>query len=142
MDKKRVGIILILVGVAANLLSLIFSSGYDSKGGFLGSIGTMEFILKENPYPLPMQRPEPPTYDEMMRTKELAIQNVYNRKYQDEYGIFLNEYIKYAQQSADYLEGEKQVIFFPYKYFLAFDIIVIFIGIGFVMLAGKRARES
>ncbi len=53
MDNKKVGIVLILVGLATFLISFLFSQGYDSDWGFLGSILSMGIDLNETGYYIP-----------------------------------------------------------------------------------------
>ena len=119
MDKKRVGIILMLVGIAALLVSLVFSSGYNSDEGFLGSIRKMEIVLRENPAgSAPVPLPNPSADIELQKRLD----------------------IEYERRCAAYELGEKQRVAFPYKYFLAVDIVFFFIGLGYVVLAGEKAK--
>ncbi|MDD4052583.1 MAG: hypothetical protein PHR28_11890 [candidate division Zixibacteria bacterium] len=48
--KKNMGIITILAGIGILLLSIIFSSGYNSKEDFLGNILQMRIIVDRGEY--------------------------------------------------------------------------------------------
>jgi hypothetical protein len=123
-NKKTIGIILILVGIGLFIISFAFVKGYDNQDGFLGSLGQMEFILREvefekikAEYPCPVC---PENDHDCLEVKEKCAAD-------HEISKQINEDIM------------KRRIALPYKYFFAVDIIIIFTGITFLILRKKSA---
>lgn len=128
---KKIGIILILVGLCLLLVSLAFISGYQQKLGLLGSISDMELVLKEGkwvdypqgytPPAAPLPAPVPPDDPFYERYKELE------KTYIDPLRNFTPHY-------------EKRIAI-PYKYFFGLDIILIFLGIGIVIFSKSNKKN-
>lgn len=139
MQNKRIGIILILVGVASFFLSFLFARGYDPKVGFLGSIGHMEFVLRENPVSKPFDDSE--FIQEMIRLK-MEKDRLEGKKSKP--GEIFQMIIDDPQNKRwqEYWEGERNRIAIPYKFFLTVAIIIIFTGIGLLIVPKKQTSNE
>ncbi|OGD54612.1 hypothetical protein A3K80_04985 [Candidatus Bathyarchaeota archaeon RBG_13_38_9] len=135
MQNKRIGTILILVGIASFFLSFLFATGFDSKVGFLGSIGRMEFVLRENTVSKPYDDSE--YINEMIRLK-MEKDRLEGKKAKP--GEIFQMIIDDPQNKRwqEYWEGERKRVAIPYKFFLTVDIITIFTGLGFLIVPKKQ----
>jgi len=130
---RKVGIILILVGLCLQLVSFAFVSNYNPEWGVLDNISSMELVIKEGysqqkeidyAMSLPDPAPAPDAYvpgepfpKEEPSYKEWIINDI--KAHPDEIRIAL-----------------------PYKYFYCLDIILIFLGIGLVIFGKLEKKES
>jgi hypothetical protein len=131
MDNKKLGIILILVGLATCLISLAFSEGYNLDKGFLGSISEMKVVLTGSniraPEPVPAPEPAPPPG---MDTPEDIQKLVENN----------NRWNESEKQFEEYEKALAARMTIPYKFVLAGDIIIVFTGIGFLIIPSKNKK--
>ena len=117
--KKNNGIITILVGIGILFMSFIFSSGYDSKIGLIGSIPVMDVVLKKGE--LVSDSPK----DEVKR----RFPNQHNEELED---IF-QEYVP-----NQHYEGRVTV---PLKYSLSLSVLFILLGTGMVLLSTTKGNS-
>jgi hypothetical protein len=137
-EKKKYGIIFILVGCCAVIISTLLSSGYIPTGGYLYSIRSMETVLKEGQifhYP-------------QIAGAKLRVDLGGGRIVDTPGGLEPQETLNYIKNTYDpsffdritgnsytntyYYKGR---IAIPYKYCLSVEFIIIFIGIGLFLLA-------
>ena len=116
---RKIGIITILVGIGILFLSFIFSSGYDSKIGLIGSIPLMDVVLKKGELV-----PDPPK-DEVER----RFPNQHNEELED---IF-REYVP-----NHHYEGRVTI---PLKYSLSLSVLFVLLGTGMVLLSTTKENS-
>jgi hypothetical protein len=131
MQKKRIAIVLILIGIASFFLSVLFATGYEPGYGLLGNVERMEFVLRENPVNEPISLS---FFDRIEAEKRLG-----RKETEDESGKReAEEQKKYEKWWEAYWEGQKNRIAVPYKFFLAADIIIVFTGLGLLIVPAKE----
>ena len=119
---RKVGVVITLVGFCVPLASLFFVKGYHPKLGLLGSISRMKIVLRESEYiKYPSPRIEP--------TKERA-----GKKKVTSSGRFSDALLR--QESAE--RERKSEISIPYRYIGSGGIVLIFVGIGLIVLYKPR----
>lgn len=133
-DKKTIGIILILAGIGLFIISFAFVKGYDKRDGLLGSLGRMEFVLRESreipkpeptrpaPALAPLSAPESPRPAPTAETHRIV------EDFQP---------VEEVKENAT----ERPTVVLPFKYFFAIDIAIIFVGIGFLILPKQRSAR-
>lgn len=128
-NKQRTGAILILVGIGLFIISFAFIKGYDKQDGLLGSLGQMEFVLREGDMPKPeaprpAEAPAPPSSEKqdvvILPDKEIKV---------------ISDFIPVEKE-----DTKKTHIAIPYKYFFTIDIAIIFVGIAFLILPKKNLK--
>jgi uncharacterized membrane protein len=112
---KKIGIVLILVGICLPVISLGFASGYYPTRGLIGNIQSMEIILREESYILtPWSEDTIDTGDTGRIIKEEDITNNFEPV------------------------PVKSKIAIPYKYIFAVGIVLVFSGIGIMVLSNTK----
>lgn len=109
---RNKGIITILVGIGILFLSFIFSSGYDSKVGLIGSIPLMDVVLKEGE--LVPDHPKD------------AAERPYVGLFEDEYDLYVPNH---------HYEGRVTV---PLKYSLSLSVLLVLLGTGMGLLSTTK----
>ena len=139
MDNKRVGIVLILVAIAAFLISVVFSEGYNSSAGFIESISKMNIILSGSnivapqlpvPIPAPVVAPSAQWKDFSTEVEDRLKMIKAERE--------LKEKEEQDKKWAEYEKALSSRIAIPFKFFLAGDITMLFTGIGFLIIPSRR----
>jgi hypothetical protein len=60
VQKKKISIVLILIGIASLFLSVLFVNGYRPGYGLLANIERMQFVFRENEMIEPVWSPSTP----------------------------------------------------------------------------------
>ncbi|MCJ7481358.1 MAG: hypothetical protein MUO31_00160 [Thermodesulfovibrionales bacterium] len=155
MNKRKIwiwGVMLIIVGIGIPILSLPFSSAYDSEDRLIWNIArsfiTGEIILRENLSELIPDRDEN-LYREFTGYKanhpefqnlpdNELIDNFYKEHYKDK--MYKMELIlKLTKQK---VVTHKAKIAIPYKYLFICSIFLMLAGIGVIILSRKRSRKE
>lgn len=116
---RNKGIIAILVGIGILFLSFIFSSGYDSKVGLIGSIPLMDVVLKEGE--LVSDRP-----------KDAVERRFQNQDYDSP--LTADDLFDFSSLNQHY-EGRVTV---PLKYSLSLSVLLVLLGTGTILLSTTK----
>lgn len=156
-DKKlRSGLFLILIGLFITLAPVPFASGYHSKSGLIFNIQQMEIVVLEE-----KRKPTFSTVEEISKSsKTVKIKGVYSdgelvmiefppEMSDDEIKQVLNTEFPHTHIVKKYppkmkFDGWKTVrqqIAIPYKYPFTGGVILVFWGIGMLILASTRTSE-
>lgn len=111
----RIGIMMILLSLCALLVSLPFISKYNDKRSLLWNMGKMEIILDEKSVDWT------PSTENVISTRQEKIGDEVYTIEEIDYDPFVN-YVIYSKQ------------YIPFKWFFAGDMIVLFCGIGLVLI--------
>jgi hypothetical protein len=108
---KKIGIVLILVGICLPVITLGFTSGYSRNAGLIGNIQRMEIVLipGEKPSPVPAPPNAPPPERGLLRFDDIPI-----------------------------IKPIKPELAIPYKYIFAFGVVLVFAGIGTIALSNSK----
>ena len=153
MNKKRIwGFMLIIVGIGMPLLSLPFSSAYDSEDRLIWNIArsfiTGEIILRESLMELVPDRDEN-LYKEFTNYKadhpefqnlpeDELIDNFYNAHYKDK--MYKMELIlKLTKQK---VVTHKSKIAIPHKYVFICGVLLMLAGIGSIILSRRKSGKE
>lgn len=126
---RNKGIIAILVGIGILFLSFIFSSGYDSKVGLIGSISFMQVVLKEGELvpDLPKDAVERRFQNQHYDTSPLT-EKPYVGLFEDEDYYIPNHHY----------EGRVTV---PLKYSLSLSVLLVLLGTGMGLLSTTKGNS-
>jgi len=153
MNKKRIwGFMLIIVGIGMPLLSLPFSSAYDSEDRLIWNIArsfiTGEIILRESLMELVPDRDEN-LYKEFTDYKtdhpefqnlpeDELIDNFYNEHYKNKM-FKMDLLLKLTKQKVVTHKGK---IAIPCKYIFICSVSLMLAGIGVILISKKGAKRS
>lgn len=108
---KKVGVILIIIGICLPIIFLAFASPYYPNVGLIYNIQTMKIVLREERF----------TKTEYLGTLE-----------------DLKEQKQRPEQPPQEIKVRIPEKTIPYKYIFAFGVILIFTGIGIIVLSGNK----
>jgi hypothetical protein len=155
MNKRKIwiwGVMLIIVGIGIPILSLPFSSTYDSEDRLIWNVArsfiTGEIILRESLIELIPDRDvnlykefsdykaNHPEFQNL--TENEVIDNFYNEHYKDK--MYKMELVlKLTKQKVVTHKGK---IAIPWKYIFICSVFLMLAGIGVIILSRKRSRKE
>jgi hypothetical protein len=155
MNKRKIwiwGVMLIIVGIGIPILSLPFSSTYDSEDRLIWNVArsfiTGEIILRESLIELIPDRDvnlykefsdykaNHPEFQNL--TENEVIDNFYNEHYKDK--MYKMELVlKLTKQKVVTHKGK---IAIPWKYIFICSVFLMLAGVGVIILSRKRSRKE
>jgi len=127
MSKKKIALIIILLGIFINILALPFVQHYNQHAGFIGSLGRMEVVLNEG-----TKIEAPPAPPELVAsplgTEDRAAQ-IFDRVM--------------SQTTTEELHNTGRVAF-PYRYVFLISVLLFFAGVVLFILSPvtKSGKET
>lgn len=143
---KKIGILLILIGICLPIISLAFASPYHyhPRRGLISNIQTMKIILRKE------KQGKPLTYVEAKKAGYSDTEIVeYLKKHSPNFdwtsakrdGYSDTEIAEYLSRKI-FIKDVKPKISIPYKYIFALGCVLVFTGIGLITLSNGKRRVS
>jgi len=130
---KRAGYLVIILSLCIVVISFILSDGYKERLGFLGSLKSMEIVIRQGDpprptvpaaAPAPAPDPTPSKFTPVLQKKTEAEQR----------WVPLEELERSQLERNDY----ESKIAIPLRWALVFESIIFFIGLAMVVCDRKR----
>jgi tetratricopeptide (TPR) repeat protein len=150
MSKKKIALIIILLGIFINILALPFVQHYNQHAGFIGSLGRMEVVLNEGTrIEAPPAPPAPgTTAPSSVNGKYPYLPNLFPATQNQDRAnadISNNDFsdigIRYAK---DRLAENTDRVAFPYRYVFLISVLLVFAGVVLFILSpvAKSGKET
>jgi hypothetical protein len=114
ISKKKIALLIILLGIFINIISLPFLKNYSSRLGWIGSMNRMEIVLSQG------TRIDEAPWPTSMSSSPSESSNT-------ELGKKLSQEIFPETQNEDKINTTGRVAF-PYKYIFLISVLLIFVG--------------
>lgn len=152
--RKKIGMILVLVGSFWFLISFVLIPGYNPGLGFIWHLNymtTTEIVLKEGRWlQLPDGYVPPPSLPSALTLSKLMLNSQKQEpmpmdqylQLSDEYDKKYKEYQeKYGEPLKNFTPHYEGRIAIPYKYLFILNVAIIFTGLGMLILS-KQTTQS